>query len=143
MFFIGYGVGILLFFLPDKIGRKGTMKFVLPAHIIASFISVFGNSLYLKSVGFFLQGVLHLRITISYCHCLELVMDKHKPIASTAINSLDSGSIMIMAGIFNYYNKHVNQVLQIYWAIGFFFCLVYFYAIPESPRYLFMQNPNS
>jgi len=108
MFFIGYGIGVLLFFLPDKIGRKGTMKFILPAHIMASFVSVFGQSLYLKSVGFLLQGVLHLRITISYCHCLELMMDKDKPIASTAINSLDSGSIMIMSLIFYYYNKHVS-----------------------------------
>ena len=73
LYFIGYGVGAVFFFLPDTLGRKGTMKMILPLYILCCYLSLFPMNMEVRTLGFFLQGLFHLKISTSYTHILELV----------------------------------------------------------------------
>jgi MFS family permease len=53
MYFFGFASGLLFFTLPDAIGRKRTMNFLMPLYILASTLSVFGTTIEIKSIGFF------------------------------------------------------------------------------------------
>jgi MFS family permease len=53
-YFLGFMVGAVTFFLPDMLGRRKTMLIILPIYSIASALSIFSDSLLLKTVGFFL-----------------------------------------------------------------------------------------
>ena len=54
MYFFGFASGLLFFTLPDAIGRKRTMNILMPFYILASTLSVFGTTLEIKSIGFFI-----------------------------------------------------------------------------------------
>jgi len=41
-YFIGYLCGIIFFWMPDKLGRRTTMSFLLPNYVIASACVIFG-----------------------------------------------------------------------------------------------------
>ena len=63
--------------------------------------------------------------------------------ASTIINMCDSGSIM-MACVYFYFVEHkTNTVLRFMWYLGTAASCIYPFVIPESPRWLFMKDPNS
>lgn len=104
-YFIGFSFGIVFFTLPDAIGRKKTMWILLPALIVASSLSVFGESIYIKSIGFFVQGFLHLKIMLSYSHCFELVPKNDKLFCSTVINTIDISTFMIYSLYFMMVSK--------------------------------------
>jgi MFS family permease len=72
-YFIGYFIGSIFFFMPDYIGRKGTMNRILPLFMISSYFSLFGQTIPLKSFGFFMQGFFHIKVSLSYQHIFELV----------------------------------------------------------------------
>lgn len=90
MYFYGFACGLVFFTMPDSIGRKGTMKILLPPFIMACSLSIYGNSILIKSIGFFIQGFLHLKIMLSYTHMFELVSKDHKSFCATFINTFDA-----------------------------------------------------
>ena len=53
-YFIGFALGALFFPLPDTIGVKATMNIVLPIFIVGSYLTIFGETLKLKSLGYFI-----------------------------------------------------------------------------------------
>ena len=77
-FFVGYGIGIVMFFLPDLYGRRYMMLFILVPNIWIMYVGTFKNDLNLLKIASFLHGFFHIKITISYAHALELVPDKNK-----------------------------------------------------------------
>ena len=66
------------------------MKILLPPFIMACTLSIYGNSIFIKSIGFFTQGFLHLKIMLSYTHMFELVSKDHKSFCATFINTFDA-----------------------------------------------------
>ena len=54
MYFFGFASGLMFFTLPDAIGRKKTMNVLMPIYILASFLSVYGVTLHIKSIGFYI-----------------------------------------------------------------------------------------
>jgi len=73
IYFLGFGLGVVLFFLPDKVGRKGTMNIVLPLYAVSTAIGTFSPNLFLKSLSYFMNGFLHISITCTFTHMYELV----------------------------------------------------------------------
>jgi len=73
LYFLGFGIGIILFFMPDKFGRKQTMNIVLPLYAISTAIGTFSPNLVLKSISYFVNGFLHISITCAFTHMYELV----------------------------------------------------------------------
>jgi hypothetical protein len=41
-YFVGFFFGLMLFTMPDQIGRKGTMKLVMPLYLVACYFTVYG-----------------------------------------------------------------------------------------------------
>ena len=143
-YFIGYGMGVIFFFLPDLIGRKKTMTYILPLYIISCYISIFSQSVLIKKIGFWLQGIFHLKISLSYTSCLELVPESKKVLSSTIISAVDASTILISCLIYKYYMPVEAFVLELMFYIGSLACFIYILVIPESPRWVFMkQGSNS
>ena len=96
-----------------------------------------------KSIGFFLLGFFHYRVPLSFCHSTELCADKDKSKIATFITFIDSGLIMVAALVFSFVDKNVQHLLEIMFYIGTFGVVMFILIIPESPRFLFMNDPNS
>ena len=109
-YFIGYIVGIILFWMPDNLGRRSTMCFLLPMYAFASALSIFSDKIVIKTIGFFLQGLFHLKISLSYTHVLELLPSNSVSIVATLISAFDSGTPMFACLFFKYIDKNLNLV---------------------------------
>jgi len=106
-YFVGYIFGSIIFFVPDAFGRKKSLSWILPFQVMCCYVVVFYPSSLVKSFGYFCMAMLHMRITIAYCHISEMVAEKDKPLASTIINMCDSGSIMCSALYLLYVDRSV------------------------------------
>jgi len=94
-FFIGYGIGVVFFFLPESIGRKKTIALFNSIYIYAVYLLAFDERIVMKKLGFFLEGLFHLKISTSFTHALELVPESKKSIVFTVMLPFDSASILI------------------------------------------------
>jgi len=140
LYFIGYGIGTILFFLPDAFGRKKTMNYVLIPYIFSSYLTAFSHDIGLKSIGYFIQGLLHIKISNCYTHIYELVEDKYKIKAATIIGFMDEASIFIISCILKFVVNDIDLVFKSAWVIGTIACLIYMILVPESPKWLFLQD---
>jgi len=77
-YLFGYGLGIIFMFLPEMLGRKGSMRILVSLYTINAYLSIYSESLILLKIGFFFNGFLHLKGTLCYTHGVELVPDKYK-----------------------------------------------------------------
>jgi MFS family permease len=126
--------------MPDRYGRLNTMRFALPFYIISQYLIVFTHSVSTKSLGFFLQGFFHIKITNTYTHILELVPDAHKSKVSTVILGFDSGSVGFVSFLIYYVDINQEHVFKWMFWLGIGATCIYFLIAPESPRFLFMNK---
>lgn len=66
---------------------------------MAAAITVYGNSVFLKSLGMFIQGSLHVKVTLCYSHMYELSSDNRKGTSALVLNLTDA-SILLITGLF-------------------------------------------
>ena len=85
-------------------------------------------------------GFLHIKITNSYTHMLELCPDKWKSKATTCIAAFDSGSLAFVAALLYFVKPDEEVVIKGFFWLGVAGTVLYFLVVPESPRYLFMNN---
>lgn len=83
-----------------------------------------------------------MRISICYSHVIELLPSAYKSNAATALNMIDMSTIFI-GGIFLMFLPDVILWQNITFGIGIFAIILYFWLIPESPRWLFTRDFNS
>jgi MFS family permease len=128
---------------PDLVGKKNTMAVVMPLNIISQAMIVFSDDFFIKGLGFFITGFIHLRITISFTHCLELMPESHKSVATTFINVFDQGGIVFAGLYLHFVSNKVDPLFRFMFYLGVVATILYFALIPESPRWLFSRDPNS
>ena len=109
--FMGYVIGMCFFFLPDYLGRKKSMMFFLVGQAFATHLTIFYSDPWMTRLGYFLHGVFHCRISVSYVHCYELMDLASKTTASTIINAIDASTPMMCCIIFTYFDNKVDNFL--------------------------------
>lgn len=137
-YFVGYGIGILFLFLPDLLGRRGCMMLILPLYIMVTSLSVLSDDIAMKRMGFFLQGLFHIKISNSYTHMFELVPESAKVIGQTCINSYDACTLLIVCVAIKFGGASYQQVAEIQLYVGSVACVLYFLIVPESPTWYFL-----
>jgi len=142
-YFVGFGLGVVFFFFPDHFGRKKSLNIFLIAQVFAVYLTIFSKEVSAIKIGFFLQGVFHMKTTITYVHCIELMDEASKMTASMCINAFDSGSLMVSCIVFYYWNNNVDDFLRLMYFVGCAAIVLYMLVIPESPRWQFMSDCRS
>lgn len=116
------------------------MNLIMPMQIIAYFLVVMANSVTVKSIGSFCLGLMHIKISTSYTHCYELVLDKHRAPCSTVINIVDDTSLAIIGFILRFVHNDLNLVFKYHWIVGSVAIVLYMLIVPESPKWLFFAE---
>lgn len=93
-YFLVFSFGIIFFCFPDYLGRKATMDLMLIPVVIGNSMLVFSESLVYKSIGYSIFGIFHIRQTLSYTICIELLPETFKNTGSTFINFVDISSMI-------------------------------------------------
>jgi MFS family permease len=138
VYFLGFAIGILLFFLPDRYGRKNTMLIISGPFIAAYFILTYIPQRELKALAFGIQGFLHIKTSLAYTHCQEFLCSRHKTISPTVITMFDSGSLLIFSFYLLLVSKNTYYIQTYYFWLGIVAFVIYIIWIPESPVYLFL-----
>ena len=74
-FFFGAAVGVFVIFLPDKIGRIGTIKwFILPITFIGFNFVLFSTIYFVKCLGYFLVGLCLLKLMNNFTYFSEICL---------------------------------------------------------------------
>lgn len=141
--FVGFICGLPMMVMPDQMGRKKSMILALIVSIFAVYLCIYGKTLEIKSWGFFIHGMFHIRITIAFTHLIELVDNANKDICQTVLTFFDTFSIAIMCLWLQFVDNNLQRFLNVYFTAGLFSIVVYVLIIPESPRWLLLRDPAS
>lgn len=140
LYFIGYGVGIIIFTFPDYFGRRGIMIKILPIYYILIVAAAYSNNMFLIKISLFVIGFLHLKNTVSYTQIVEMVADKDKKIAITMINAFDCSNILIVGVFHQYISRSSDKMHTLFFVIGSISCVSYLLIAPESPQWLVLKE---
>mmetsp|Transcript_8570 Transcript_8570/g.14455 ORF Transcript_8570/g.14455 Transcript_8570/m.14455 type:complete len:294 (-) Transcript_8570:913-1794(-) len=139
-YFFGFSLGILLLSFPDQYGRKKSMTVILPFYVAASFLTIYSSNLNLKSVGYFMQGFLHSKITLSYSHMFELTNEENKGFCATFINAFDALSLFVLGFTLKFVTKDLVYVIQTVNLVETAAVFLYILLVPESPKWLILNG---
>jgi len=89
------------------------MFWLIIPYIFASGMVVYGNTIIIKSIGMFIQGALHVKITLCYTHIYELVPDNWKPFCTVFLNFVDSLTLVIAGLVFKYVTRDAVEYYRI------------------------------
>ena len=140
VYFIGFVVGLFMLPFPNLFGRKGSLNYIMTIYAVASALSIYGTTLFIKTIGMFIQGFLHIKCTLSITHILEMVPEKKKELCTTVINIFDAAVLMNMGGLILLGFKDMQGLIEFVNYIGTIILIIYFICAPESPYYLIINN---
>lgn len=97
MYYIGFGLGLMFFFLPDLMGRRGALQISLTVFCVAGYFSVFSTSLSLKAFGFLMQGIFHVKFVTCIVQMNEFTPAANRVLSMTIITCVDSMTVGIVS----------------------------------------------
>lgn len=139
-YFVGYLVGIYLIEIPAKLGRKGALKLILPLYILGSSITVYSLSLNQKAIGFFIQGLLHVKMSICQQHMLELVPEAHKGFSAKFMTAFDASSLCVFGLCLIFFTSNLVKLTEIVFLTKTVASVIYLVMAPESPYWLIITE---
>jgi hypothetical protein len=142
-YFMGFALGIFLFFIPDRYGRKKAMLMITGPFIAQSIVLTYFPQRELKAIAFGINGFLHIKVSLAYTHSQEFLCKSHRSISPTVITMFDSGSILIFAVYLLFVNNETHYIQTYFFWLGIVAYVIYIIWIPESPVYLFLKDPRS
>jgi hypothetical protein len=63
--------------------------------MMAAALATFSKDLRLKTIGFFIQGLFHMKVSLSYTTVLDFVPSAYKSTSATFISAMDAASPML------------------------------------------------
>jgi MFS family permease len=142
-YYIGFALGIMLFFMPDKFGRRKSMLILCVPLIATNFILTYATQREIKAAAFFILGFLHIKITLCFNHCQEFFCTKYKAITPTVLTIFDEASIMIFALYLLFVRNDTHYILTYFFYPAVASFVAFIIWIPESPLFLFLKDPKS
>jgi len=136
LYYIGYGVGIIFFFIPDYFGRKVAMNSTLPIGMAASALCIFSHNLSVMKLGAFIVGLFHLKTTCSFTHAVELVPDKYKTRTIVMVNAYYFSSMVIIGMFYLLCKPDTDLFYTTYFTVATAATVLYIVFVPESPYWL-------
>lgn len=79
-------------------------------------------------------------MTVAITHMLELLSNKDWNFSITVIAAFDSGSIGLACFLLLFLNNNADYILKIFFTLSTVSSVIYFLAIPESPKFLFAKK---
>ena len=137
-FFVGYLVGVILFWMPDRLGRRATISILLPNVLLSCACAIFGDTMFIKSVGYFFLGFFHMKISLSFTYAIELVPNNYKSTMTTIIAAGDAASPLLSGFYFKSIELNTANVLKMHFITCLVGSILFAFFIPESPRWLFL-----
>ena len=116
------------------------MWFIMPAYILGSGLAVFGPTLYIKAIGLFLQGLFHVKITLSYTHLFELVDEDAKSLCATVLGVAVSSTLAISGIFYIIVSRDAVMFIETVFKIEAVAVILYLIVVPESPRWLLLNG---
>ena len=135
--------GVVLFFTPDLCGRKISLTFTAVLSAIASAVILFVPNTAAKSAGFFVIGFAHNKNSVSFTYCWELFPVKHQDIAITALGFYDTGNIAFSCAFVLLTGLPMQTYMIINFTLGVAGLILFILLVPESPKFLLMNDPSS
>lgn len=96
----------------------------------------------IKGMGYFVMGLLHIKIPLSYNHIYELINENSKSFSSSIMTLVEISTTGWIGLSLQYLTKDLVDIMlyiNIIQTIGVF---LYFLVVPESPRWLFLNGKN-
>jgi hypothetical protein len=109
------------------------MLLVMPLLAVGCSITVFSETLLLKSIGYFMQGLFHIKVMNSYTHIFDLVPEDSKRFCATFMNVFDSMTLFVVGIMMKYVTDDLVGFIEKIYIVSTIAVILYILFIPESP----------
>ncbi|XP_043923821.1 solute carrier family 22 member 2-like [Protopterus annectens] len=140
---IGLFIGtIIMGYLADRFGRKICFLFAAFATAVSGVLMAFAQSYSLLLFFRILQGLFSTGAwSIAYVLATELVGSCHRRAVGVFLQMSFSVGVIVIPGVA--YLIQDWRWLQLAISLPYFLFLLYYWCLPESPRWLFARNKNT
>ncbi|RNA33199.1 organic cation transporter [Brachionus plicatilis] len=146
-YIIGTGCSVFTGILSDKFGRKRIMIILIIVMVLVLHITQFflhtkaleeNSKFIIFTISRFIQGIAQTMYTISFVLLLEITGPKNRVTAGNILAYALSIGQMIIAGMAYYFKDY----LKVQWALAIYVMpfFMYYWMVPESPRWLLSVN---
>ena len=109
-------------------------------YLMCSTLIVFAPNPILKSVGYFFQGILHLKIPLSFTHLFELSPEEKKSICSILISSIDNFTLAYFSLFLLFITRDADRIIKTVYLIEAVAIFLYLAIAPESPAWCLLNH---
>jgi hypothetical protein len=104
---------------------------------------VFSEDMKVKGLGYLITGFLHMNATLTFTVGIEFMPDKFKTFGSTCINFYNVFALILCNMYLKYINNSTQSLYETLFWIGIVAVVLFIALVPESPRWLFSNDPKS
>lgn len=146
-FILGTGCSLFTGILSDKFGRKTALIWMITLMVLVLNITQFfmhsavltsRQKFFIFTISRFMQGVAQTMYSISFVLLLEITVPKYRLLAGNILAYSFSIGQMALVGLAYYFRNW----LKVQWALAVYLIpfLMYYWLVPESPRWLLSVN---
>ena len=107
-------------------------------YIFASFLTIYAPTLKYKSIGYFFQGLFHVKITLSYAYLFELIDEDSKSLCATTLNTFDAITLGVVGLVMTFWSRDMVALVKVANLIETSGIILFIVIFPESPKWLFL-----
>mmetsp|Transcript_7059 Transcript_7059/g.9241 ORF Transcript_7059/g.9241 Transcript_7059/m.9241 type:complete len:216 (+) Transcript_7059:3-650(+) len=140
LYYIGFGLGGVLFAMPDRLGRRKTLIISGFAHVIMQYIVIFCPNYWVRSISFACMSFWHIKTSVSFVYLFEISETKNKSFSCAAVNFVDSLPLIVGGVFFKYISTNVTTLLIIMSSLHLVSICIISVIMPESPKWLLVTG---